>query len=177
MKKLLVVFLSLVCIGISAGFAADIFWQRQNNNEKERGMAYCTIEDLQNTYGADRITAWSGADGVRAEKAIEDASAEIDGYLLSGGYTVPLAGKPETIKKYCIDIASASLIISTGLLENDPGGKAVVDQAERARKYLDKVAMGKYKIPGYSNQDNEVSEPDKGNIQAACMTRMDWQGY
>jgi len=100
--------------------------------------------------------------------------AEIDGYLLSGGYTVPLAGTPATIKKYCVDIACASLIISTGMLENDPGGKAVVEQADIARRYLDKVAQGKYKIPGY---DENSSKPPSGNIQAVSMTRMDWKGY
>lgn len=139
-------------------------------------MAYCTVEDLQDTYGNDRIAAWSAVDADRAEKAIADASAEIDGYLLSGGYTVPLTGNQPTIKKYCVDIACASLIISTGMLENDPGGKAVVDQADIARRYLDKVAQGKYKIPGF-DETGKGSQPPSGNIQAVSMQRMNWQGY
>ena len=169
MKKLLIVFLSLLCIGISAGFATDA-------KAKEAGVAYCTIEDLQSTYGAERIAAWSAVDAERAEKAIADASAEIDGYLLSGGYTVPLSGNQPTIKKYCVDIACASLIISTGMLENDPGGKAVVEQADIARRYLDKVAQGKYKIPGFDDT-GKGSKPPTGNIQAVSMQRMNWQGY
>ncbi|MGI5090819.1 phage protein Gp36 family protein [Treponema sp. OMZ 805] len=167
MKRFFVLMLSLLCIGLTAGFAEPC-------SRKEGCMAYCTMTDLQSTYGAERIAAWSAVDAERAEKAIADASAEIDGYLLSGGYTVPLAGTPATIKKYCVDIACASLIISTGMLENDPGGKAVVEQADIARRYLDKVAQGKYKIPGY---DENSSKPPSGNIQAVSMTRMDWKGY
>lgn len=167
MKRFFVLMLSLLYIGLTVGFA-------EPHSRKEGCMAYCTIEDMQNTYGNERIAAWSAVDAERAEKAIADASAEIDGYLLSGGYTVPLAGTPATIKKYCVDIACASLIISTGMLENDPGGKAVVEQADIARRYLDKVAQGKYKIPGY---DENSSKPPSGNIQAVSMTRMDWKGY
>ena len=170
MKKLLVIFLSLLCIGISTGFATDL-------QDEEAGMAYCTIEDLQDTYGNERIAAWSAVDADRAEKAIADASAEIDGYLLSGGYTIPLSGNPATIKKYCVDIACASLVISCGLLENDPGGKAVVEQADIARRYLDKVAQGKYKIPDHDPNTAEGSKPPSGNIQAVSMGRMNWQGY
>ena len=167
MKRFFVLMLSLLYIGLTASFAEPC-------SRKEVCMAYCTIEDLQSTYGAERIAAWSAVDAERTEKAIADASAEIDGYLLSGGYTVPLSGNQPTIKKYCVDIACASLIISTGMLENDPGGKAVVEQADIARRYLDKVAQGKYKIPGY---DENSSKPPSGNIQAVSMTRMDWKGY
>ena len=169
MKRFFMLMLSLLYIGLTAGFAEPC-------SRKEGCMAYCTIEDMQTTYGNERIAAWSAVDAERAEKAIVDASAEIDGYLLSGGYTVPLAGTPATIKKYCVDIACASLIISTGMLENDPGGKAVVEQADIARRYLDKVAQGKYKIPGYDDT-GKGSKPPTGNIQAVSMQRMNWQGY
>ncbi len=169
MKRFFVLLLSILYIGVSAGFTMDV-------KAKEAGMAYCTIEDLQNTYGNERIAAWSAVDSDRAEKAIADASAEIDGYLLSGGYSVPLTGNQPTIKKYCVDIACASLIISCGLLENDPGGKAVVEQADIARRYLDKVAQGKYKIPGFDDT-GKGSKPPTGNIQAVSMQRMNWQGY
>ncbi|MDR2394872.1 MAG: DUF1320 domain-containing protein [Treponema sp.] len=99
-------------------------------------MAYCTVADLQDTYGEDRISAWSRVDPDRVEKAVYDAGAEIDGYLLSGGYAVPLAGTPSTIRKYGVDIAYTNLIISVGVLEVDPGGDAVIEQAKIARRYL-----------------------------------------
>lgn len=169
MKRFFVLLLSILYIGVSTGFATDV-------KAKEAGMAYCTIEDLQNTYGNERIAAWSAVDADRAEKAIADASAEIDGYLLSGGYSVPLTGNQPTIKKYCVDIACASLVISCGMLEHDTGGKAVVEQADIARRYLDKVAQGKYKIPGFDDTGTG-SKPPTGNIQAVSMQRMNWQGY
>jgi phage gp36-like protein len=63
-------------------------------------MGYCTVNDLYQAYGEDRIAGWSRLNPDTIERAIVDASAEIDGYLLSGGYAVPLAGAPATIKKW-----------------------------------------------------------------------------
>jgi phage gp36-like protein len=168
MKKLFFIF-------ILALAAAAVFAARTN---KEAGMAYCTVADLQDTYGEDRISAWSRVDPDRAEKAIYDAEAEIDGYLLSGGYSVPLEGTPSTIRKYCVDIACANLIISGGVLESDPGGDAVIEQAKIARRYLEKVAEGKFKIPGYgTDSGGEVTGPPSGNVRARSMKRLDLRGY
>ena len=65
-------------------------------------MAYCTRADLEAAYGEDRITGWSrvtagNEDAPMADRAIRNASAEIDGYLISGGYAVPLSGPPENL--------------------------------------------------------------------------------
>jgi len=169
MKRIFVLLAAFAVCG--AVFAA------QRGEEVE--MAYCTAADLEAAYGADRIAGWSRLDPDRADKAVSDASAEIDGYLLSGGYTVPLPGAPPTIRKYCVDIACASLVISAGVLESDPGGQAVIEQAEIARRYLDKVAQGKYKIPGYDSGGGEAAatSPPAGNIQARSMKRLDLRGY
>jgi phage gp36-like protein len=143
-------------------------------------MAYCTISDLQDSHGEENISGWSRMDADIAERAIENASAEIDGYLLSGGYTVPLDMVSQTIQKYCIDIACANLIISAGVLSNDPGGNAVIEQAKVARRYLEKVADGKFKIPGYAKNgdgDKAVSLPALGTEQARSMEKMDLRGY
>jgi phage gp36-like protein len=172
MKKLF--FMLLVALTIGSG--AGLFATAQTN--KEAGMAYCTIDDLYNAYGEDYIAAWSARDPDMADRAIVNAGAEIDGYLLSGGYTVPLAGTPDNIRKYCIDIACANLVISSGVLDSDPGGQAVIDQAKIARAYLTKVAEGKFKIPGYSSQGGDaVSKPPSGNIQARSMRKLDMRGY
>ena len=40
-----------------------------------------------------------------AERAIADATAEIDGYLRAGGYTVPLSPAPELLERIAADIA------------------------------------------------------------------------
>ena len=75
MKRFFVLMLSLLYIGLTVGFAEPC-------SRKEGCMAYCTMTDLQSTYGAERIAAWSAVDAERAEKAIADASAAIDGYRL-----------------------------------------------------------------------------------------------
>jgi phage gp36-like protein len=143
---------------------------------KERNVAYCTIEDLNSLYGSDRVSGWCRLNPDTVDKSIADAESEIDGYLVSGGYSVPISGPPRTIRKYCVDIAAANLIISCGVLEADSGGKAVLEQARIARHYLEKVAEGKFKIPGYS-AGSEVSKPPTGNIQVSSRKRLDLRGY
>jgi phage gp36-like protein len=176
MKKRFVVLTALLMAVFGSG--ASLFAEAQMNGEAE--MAYCAVADLQDAYGEDRVNAWAQLDPDRVDRAINSASAEIDGYLLSGGYTVPLTGTPATINKYCVDIACANLVISAGVLDQDPGGKAVIDQADIARKYLDKVAQGKYKIPGYAldaDGNAEQDAPPVGNIQYRSMRRMNLRGY
>jgi phage gp36-like protein len=91
---------------------------------------------------------------------------------------VPLAGTPSTIRKYCVDIACANLMISCGALVSDPGGDAVIEQAKIARRYLEKVAEGKFKIPGYgADSVGEVTGPPSGNVRARSMERLDLRGY
>ena len=170
MKKIFLFLLMAIAIGSGAG----LFSLAQNRGEVD--MAYCTQSDLNAAYGADRIAGWSRLNPDTVDRAITDASAEIDGCLLSGGYAVPLSGAPANIKKYAIDIASANLVLSAGVLDNDPGGKAVLNQAEIARKYLTKVAEGKFVIPGYDAED-EVSKPPSGNARTRPEPKLDWRGY
>jgi phage gp36-like protein len=172
MKKLFLFFAMAVAIAI--GSSVGLFALTQNR--KGADMACCTIADLQAACGGDRIGAWSRLDPDTVDRAIADAGAEIDGYLFSGGYTVPLPGAPANIKKYAVDIASASLVLSAGMLEADPGGKAVYEQAKIARQYLTKVAEGKFAIPGYS-AGGEVSKPPSGNVRTRSAGKLDWRGY
>jgi phage gp36-like protein len=170
MKKIFLFLLMAFFIGTSVGVFAS------TQNRREVDMAYCTLGDLNAAYGADRVAGWSRLNPDTVDRAIADAAAEIDGYLLSGGYAVPLPGSPANIRKYCIDIASANLVLSAGVLESDPGGKAVLNQAEIARKYLSKVAEGKFVIPGYS-AEGEASKPPSGNVQTRTDSKLDWRGY
>jgi phage gp36-like protein len=135
-------------------------------------MAYCSVEDLNAVYGKTRISAWGRMDPDAATRAIRNAGAEIDGYLISGGYSVPIAGPPENLKKYCIDIAAANLILSAGVLANDTGGEAIINEAKNARQFLSRVAEGKYKIPGYAEGDESGSSPP-GGVKVASGPRLD----
>jgi phage gp36-like protein len=143
-------------------------------------MAYCTQEDLAQAYGEDRVAGWSRLNPQTVERAIINASAEIDGYLLSGGYAVPLSGCPANLRKYCIDIAVANLVVSAGMLAQDPGGEAVLEQAKVARRYLEKVAEGKFKIPGYGDTEEEETQSlpsTTGTVRVWSRERMDLRGY
>jgi phage gp36-like protein len=165
----------LLVMAFAIGTGVGVFASAQN--KQEGAMAYCSIADLQAAYGEDRIAGWSRLNPGTADRAIADAAAEIDGYLLSGGYAVPLPGAPANIKKYCIDIASANLVLSAGVLESDPGGKAVLEQAKIARQYLTKVAEGKFAVPGYGAGGGEVSKPPSGGVQTRTSAKLDFRGY
>jgi len=177
MKKILLVLLliSALVIPVFAGVQTVEPDSLMGNFESEVIMGYCTRADLEAAYGEDRIAGWSRLNSIAVDRAINNASSEIDGYLISGGYTVPLSGPPENLRKYCIDIAAANLVISAGVLDNDPGGKAVIEEAKNARQFLTKVAEGKFKIPGYSN-DQEASSPP-GGVLVSASPRMDLKGY
>jgi len=178
MRKILIVLLliSALVFPVFAGVLPNAESDSPRGNLKpEVTMGYCIRADLEAAYGEDRIAGWSRLDSNAVDRAIRNASAEIDGYLISGGYAVPLSGPPENLRKYCIDIAAANLVISAGVLENDPGGKAVIEEAKNARQFLTKVAEGKFKIPGYTN-DDEVSAPP-GGVLVSSMPRMDFKGF
>ena len=179
MKKILLVLLLISALvipvfsGVSYNAEEDPL---RGNFLMEGAMAYCTLTDLEAAYSAEQVAAWSRFDPDKAERAIQNASAEIDGYLISGGYTVPLSGPPQNLTKYCVDIAAASLVLGAGVLENDPGGKAVLEEARNARHYMEKIAEGKFKIPGYADGDNEVSSPP-GAVKVSAGPRLDLRGY
>jgi phage gp36-like protein len=178
MKKILIVLLLMALIfpvfaGVLNNAESD---SQQGNYKPEVIMGYCTRADLEAAYGEDRIAGWSRTDANTVDRAIRNASAEIDGYLISGGYPVPISGPPENLRKYCVDIAAANLIISAGVLDNDPGGKALIEEAKNARYFLTKVAEGKFKIPGYAEGDEKGSDPP-GGVMVSTMPRMDLKGY
>lgn len=178
MKKFLIVLLMIAALFVPVFAGADINTAPDSlqGNLVLEGLMYCTRADLEAAYGEDRIAGWSQLDSNRTEHAIRNASSEIDGYLISGGYSVPLSGPPENLRNYCVDLAVSNLVISAGVLENDPGGKAVIEKAKDARHFLEKVAEGKFKIPGYMLGDDKVSAPP-GGVNVSSMRRMDLSGY
>jgi hypothetical protein len=67
-------------------------------------------------------------------------------------------------------------VLGAGVLDIDPGGKAVLEQAKIARQYLTKAAEGKFTVPGVSG-DQEVSKPPAGGVQVRTRARLDLRGY
>lgn len=77
-------------------------------------MAYVTAADIIERYGQGFYDALAdpdmdgNPDVARTDRAIEDASSLIDGYL-GTRYDLPLAIVPQVVKRICIDIAAYHL--------------------------------------------------------------------
>jgi phage gp36-like protein len=103
-------------------------------------MPYITLTDLQQRFSADEILALAddGAgqiDQDEIDRAIEDASGEIDGYVAAGGYAVPLSPVPSIVKAYACDIARYRLY-------DDAATEQVTKRYDDAIKFLRAVARG-----------------------------------
>lgn len=83
-------------------------------------MSYATVADLQDRLGAARLVQLTDLGdppvglvvAAVAQKALDDASGEIDGYL-AGRYPLPLATAPAVLRVYCIAIAHYRLLGSS----------------------------------------------------------------
>lgn len=105
-------------------------------------MSYATIADLQARLGEARLVQLTDladppiglVDEVVAQLALDDAEAEIDGYLV-GRYTLPLASPPAALRVHAVTIAHYRLL-----------GSAVDDATAADYRatvaYLTKVAAG-----------------------------------
>ncbi len=80
-------------------------------------MTYATPDDLERDIGADALTALSDRTGSGARdeaviaRALDDASAVIDGYL-GGRYALPLATPPALLNTWCRVIAHQGLHVN-----------------------------------------------------------------
>ena len=98
-------------------------------------MSYASAEQVKERHGADAVLLLADRDGDGAaddgviERALEDASAEIDTYL-AAKYDLPLAETPAVLTRLAADIAVYRLA-------------AEADRAtdERRRRYEDAVAL------------------------------------
>ncbi len=137
-------------------------------------MAYCTKIDLQNAVSdSTTIDVWSGDDEENVNRAINSAQSEIDGYLLSGGYNVPLNPVPDNVKNYAADIALYNLVKAHGIADN-AADKALADAADKALKFFQGVAAGKFRIPTAGT--DEVSQP-AGKVYVKADSKLDLGGY
>lgn len=75
-------------------------------------MAYATSQDFVDAFGQPETLQLTNLDNpiattinlVPLDKALDDASAEIDTYIGSR-YILPLASTPSVVNRYCLDIA------------------------------------------------------------------------
>lgn len=128
-------------------------------------MAYSTLDDILKMLSeADLIelTAENGVDvydPLVVERAIEDADAEINGYV-GTRYTAARDPVPPVLRKYSVDIAIYGLYCRRQL-ENETWRKRYED----AVRYLELVAQGKISLgdgdaePGAVNHAPQISGP------------------
>lgn len=80
-------------------------------------MPYATVQDLQDRLGEQRLMQLTDrsypplqlVDATVAQRALDDAEAEIDGYL-AGSYALPLATVPGILRVHAMTIATFRLL-------------------------------------------------------------------
>lgn len=105
-------------------------------------MPYCTVTDMVIRYGLQDLIMLSWREGVAdnelnqpvIEQAIDDATAEINGYI-AGRYELPLAQVPDVLVRHCCDIARY-------LLGGDRVPESVQKRYDSVISYLVKVGKG-----------------------------------
>lgn len=107
-------------------------------------MPYLTQQDLIDRFSQTEIEQLApdgsgGIDAAKVDAAIADAGNEIDVYLTSGGYRLPLSPVPPVIEAYACDVARYRLY-------DDEATEQVNKRYERAIKFLQAVADGKIKL-------------------------------
>lgn len=113
-------------------------------------MAYCTRADMIARYGETELTQLTDRTGEYGiivdavlDTAITDASADIDGYLSDGGYSVPLTSPPHVLVRHCCVLARAQLY-------DDLKPKEVLEDMQRSLDWLERIASGRQGLPGVS---------------------------
>jgi phage gp36-like protein len=106
-------------------------------------MPYATVTDLQDRLGEARLIQLTDLtdpplgipDLAVAQKALDDAQAEIDGYL-AGRYTLPLSPVPGVLRVHAITIAHYRLL-------GNAAGEIEREDYKSVRLYLERVADGR----------------------------------
>lgn len=107
-------------------------------------MPYCTKADLIERFGEDELQAIahdvSGEiDTAAVDRACDDASGEIDGYVSAAGYPVPLSPVPRIVTAYACDIARYRLY-------DEHASEQVQKRYDDAVKFLRSVSRGEVKL-------------------------------
>lgn len=109
-------------------------------------MPYATVADLQDRLGEGRLVQLTDlqspplglVDQAVSQKALDDAEAEIDGYLV-GRYSLPLAVVPNVLRVHALTLAHARLL-------GERASEIDRDELKAARDFLDRVAQGKINL-------------------------------
>ncbi|WP_438454699.1 gp436 family protein [Vreelandella venusta] len=108
-------------------------------------MPYCTQADLIERFGEDELLAiardetGTAIDAAVVERACDDASGEIDGYVSAAGYPVPLSPVPRIVTAYACDIARYRLY-------DEHATDQVQKRYDDAVKFLKSVSRGEVRL-------------------------------
>ncbi len=136
---------------------------------------YCEKEDLEAAVRDGAVDDWTGLDDQKVFSAIGNASSEIDGYLISGGYSVPLSPVPTHVKGHAVSISLYNLIVGRGITD-DPADQEIAEKKKAAIRFLEGVATGKFKIPIGGEGSGEQSRP-VGKFRIKSDPKMNMEGY
>ncbi len=126
-------------------------------------MPYCTRQNLIDRYGETEILQLTDRDNIGiiddqvVTQAIDDASAEIDGYL-AGRYQLPLATVPSVLEHLACNIARYHLWA-------DGASDAVKQRRDEAVKFLDSLSKGHVTL-GLSDSGGQATPSDGAQMES-----------
>jgi phage gp36-like protein len=132
-------------------------------------MAYATREDIESLYGPQLVsiiadlTEDGQPEDVAVERALNEASSEIDTYL-AVQYLTPINPAPPILVQLCRDMAIYRLALQSSVRTTE-----MRTRYEDAIKMLERIAAGKASLPpvdGDLNRDGEVNEDDDALAEA-----------
>lgn len=121
-------------------------------------MPYALTADMIARYGTDdliRLTDRTGSldviDTAVLTTALDDASAEINGYLTKR-YSLPLANPPRILVTYCCDIAYYRLLGTQEIAQATKLYESAID-------FLKRVARGEVSLGDETPGDSQAASP------------------
>jgi phage gp36-like protein len=139
-------------------------------------MSYATVQDLVDRFGEREIVELTDRklaqviDETIAQRALDDASAEIDGYLASR-CTLPLAHVPSVLVRICADMARYNL-------SGDNATEVISQRYKDAVAFLTRVSNGQVSL-GLSAGGEPPSGGDAVQMESGgrVFDRDDSKGY
>ena len=127
-------------------------------------MPYCVKQDLIDRFGEDELISLTDRNNTGAidesvlNQAINDACAEMDGYIASR-YALPLINVPQTLKPLACNMARFNLY-------DEQASEQVTKRYDGALKFLQSVSKGEISL-GVSDTGAKAQSTDFADIQSA----------
>ncbi|MGL4986985.1 MAG: phage protein Gp36 family protein [Treponemataceae bacterium] len=132
---------------------------------------YCSTEDIYTSFGRERTTNIVTNANIVLEEQIKNACGEIDGYVSSGGYFVPIESPPVIIKSICVDLVILKLLTSAGI-NQDEFDKLLGKRIDKSYEFLKNIASGKFLLP----QEKETSQASLRSVQFRTTSKINMRG-